>query len=140
MVTLKKIDIGSAFRIGALLTAVLTIVIFIPLFICQLSILPSMFSSGSFRGDFGSNATFDNTFLQGASVVTFLLVAVCGTVIYAVIGGIFAAIYAFAYNIISRQFGGLQIEVSGIENALPASVAPMKAKNAGFFDSDFEQG
>ena len=135
MVTLKKIDVGSAFRIGALLTAVISIVLFIPVLLCQLTILPAIQIGES---EFG-RSSFDNTFLQGASILTFLLFAVCGTVIYAVIGGIFSAIYAFAYNIISRQFGGLQVEISGIENVLPASVAPAKAKNAGFFDTDFEQ-
>jgi hypothetical protein len=135
MITLRKIDVGSAFRIGALVTGLLSLVLLMPLLLCQLSIIPAMTTTSSSFGS--SNLSNDLPFVQGMGIAGILIFFVCGVLIYAVLGGIGGAIYALAYNFVARQFGGLQIEVDGLEAALPP---PSKPKNvSSFYDPNFEQ-
>ncbi len=137
MITIRKFDVGSAFRIGALVSGVLALVFVLPALLCQFSLLSSI--NTEMMSVNGSNVDFpfENSMLQGLGIVGTLFFSICGIVLYMVIGGIGAAISAFAYNIIARQFGGLQVEIEDPEEryTLPST----KAKNS-FFDADFEKG
>jgi hypothetical protein len=137
VITIRKFDVGSAFRIGALVSGVLALIFVLPTLLCQFSILSSM--NTQFMTSSGGNEDFlfENSMLQGLGIAGGLFFAVCGIVIYMVVGGIGAAISALAYNLIARQFGGLQVEIEDPEEryTLPST----KAKNS-FFDADFEKG
>jgi Transmembrane domain of unknown function (DUF3566) len=133
MVTIKRIDIGSAFRIGALVTALISLIGFILFGLFQTLILTAMSSSlsGSARDSFGEGAV-----LLGGGIIGTLIFSVCGVVLYAVLGGIFTALYAWFYNIVAKQFGGLQVELSGMSTD-DGSMSVAKGKR-GFYDPDFE--
>jgi hypothetical protein len=136
VITIRKFDVGSAFRIGALVSAVLALIFVLPVLLCQFSLFSSLSTIDiSGRGTTGS--PFENSALQGLGIAGALFFGVCGIAVYAVIGGIGAAISAFAYNLIARQFGGLQLEIDDPEEryTLPST----KSKNS-FFDADFEKG
>jgi hypothetical protein len=135
MITLRKIDVGSAFRIGALVSGILGLIFVLPWIACQSTLLASL-STIDISGR-GTNGTpFENTAIQGIGILGFLLFAVCGLVLYMVIGGIGGAVSAFAYNLVARQFGGLQIEIDDPEERY--SLPSTKGKNS-FFDADFEK-
>jgi len=57
---------------------------------------------------------------EGLGMAAFFMYA-CGVPLYAIMGGIFGAGLAFAYNIISGWVGGLELEVEGtiLEPTLP---------------------
>ena len=134
MITVKRIDIGSAFRIGTLVTGLFSLIVFALVAIFQAAIFSSLFSMSSELN--GSPAFPEASFFGLAGLAGFCVFFVCGTVIYAVIGGISAALFAFFYNLVARQWGGLEVELAGLEAYLPVE-APEKAKNS-FFDADFE--
>lgn len=137
MITIRKFDVGSAFRIGALVSAVLALIFVLPMLLCQFSILSSMNAQVMTSSGSSTSFPFENSMLQGLGIAGALFFAVCGIAIYAVIGGIGAAISAFAYNVIARQFGGLQLEIDDPEERY--TMPSTKAKNS-FFDADFERG
>jgi hypothetical protein len=138
MVTVKKIDIGSAFRVGALLTGIFSLILFIPFTLCQLSLLPALLSDVNISGRGGGA---DSAFFSGISGLGAIGGLLCGVVIYTVIGGIFAAAYALVYNLVARQFGGLQVQLDGLEQAMPApEPLPPSKRKTDFFDANFENG
>lgn len=139
MISIRKFDVGSAFRVGALISAVLALLFVLPALLCQFSLFSSINAQVSTSRDLGMGMTmpFDNSLLQGLGIAGALLASVCGIVLYAVIGGITAAIMALAYNVIARQFGGLQIEIDDPEERY---TLPSTRKKNSFFDADFEKG
>jgi len=111
MVIIKRIRIGSAFRVGLLVGAVvagitgLLIVGFQGLF---LSAIIGILSLNNQTGGFSSSG--------GDAVATFSLLSLCifyamYVVFSAIFGGISAAITAFAYNLAAGWIGGLEIEL-----------------------------
>ena len=112
MVTIKHINVGSAFRVGLMVSAVvaaLTGLLFIALQSLFMNLIFTLLTldptTGSFSSSSGSNAfaTF--------SLVTMCIFYVMMVVFSAIFGGISAAISAFAYNLVSRWVGGLEIEL-----------------------------
>ncbi len=134
MITIKRIEIGSAFRIGMLVTGLFSLIVFALVGIFQAAIFSSLFSMSS---DFSGGAPLpESSFFGLAGLAGFCTLLVCGTIIYAIIGGISAALFAFFYNLVARQWGGLEVELAGLE-AYAAADMREKAKNR-FFDEDFE--
>jgi hypothetical protein len=104
MHTLRRITVGSAFKVGAALSALLFAVLgfFVVL-------LPGIFGAGilgALLGDQGGRGAF------GLGFVGSLIAYVLGIVIYWIVGGIVFAIEAWLYNIVAGRIGGLQIEIS----------------------------
>ncbi|MCC6615028.1 MAG: DUF3566 domain-containing protein [Anaerolineae bacterium] len=133
MVTVKKIDIASAFRVGALVSGLISLVVLAIFVLFQATIFSSLMSmSASVNGQpMPSSAS---SFLGAASVASICLFYGCGVVIQTIVGGITAALGAFFYNIVANQFGGLQVQLTG---EVFEQVEASKQKNA-FFDADFE--
>lgn len=111
MVIIKRIRVGSAFRVGLLVGAVvaaitgLLIVAFQGLF---LSAIMSILTVDSQSGGFSSSG--------GNAFATFSLITLCifyamYVVFSAIFGGISAVITAFAYNLTAGWIGGLEIEL-----------------------------
>jgi hypothetical protein len=98
VVTIKKINVASAFRVGALVFALLWGVL--GLFFVLLSALVP--SNASFGREFGASAQ-DVTFISLCSVYA------CGIPMYGTIGGITGALWAFFYNIVARWVGGIEL-------------------------------
>lgn len=104
MQTIRRITIGSAFKVGAVLSALLFLI-----FGFFILLLPGLFGAslmGSLMGDQGGMGAFGMG--AGASIILYLV----GTVAYAILGGIGFAIEAFFYNIVAGIVGGIEIELS----------------------------
>lgn len=133
MITIKRIGVGSAFRIGALVSALFSFIVLGLFGLLQISLWTSLV--GLFDAN-GQPLPQDAGFFGLAGTAGFLLLFVCGVVFYAIVGGLSSAILALIYNFVARQFGGLELEFDGLR--APSAMREQKQKNSSFFDSDFE--
>jgi len=101
MQTLKRIGLGSAFKVGAVLSGLLFAIIGLPLVLIgtsgPLAQMLSTQTGGMFSGGVGLALGF----------VLYIL----GIFIYAIVGGIGFLIDALIYNIVASIAGGLEIEL-----------------------------
>ncbi len=96
MATLKRIDPGSAFRVGGILYALMGLlmgIIFALVSMLGGALVPAS-EAWVFRTFFGAGAVF---FLP---------------IFYGIIGGICAAISAAVYNLVAGWVGGLEVDIS----------------------------
>jgi hypothetical protein len=130
MITIKRISVSSAFRIAALVSGILSLLVLGLFALFQAAVWSSIASELTIDGQrLPPEASFFG--LVGfAGLCAFM---VCGVVVYAIVGGIGAALAAWIYNFVARQFGGLEIDIEG----LPTGDAA-KRKQGSFFDADFE--
>ena len=91
--TIHSVTIGSAFWVGAVLSALLFAV-----FGFFLVLLPGIFGASLLGG------------VKGGPVLG-VLAYVIGTVVYGVFGGIIGAVEAFLYNLVAGVVGGLEIDI-----------------------------
>lgn len=111
MVIIKRIRVGSAFRVGLLVGAVvaaitgLLVVGFQELF---LGAIMSLLTLGSQSGSMSSSG---GNVIATFSVLTLCIFYAMYVVFSAIFGGISAAITAFAYNLAAGWIGGLEIEL-----------------------------
>ncbi|MBZ0284391.1 MAG: DUF3566 domain-containing protein [Anaerolineae bacterium] len=124
MITIKRIDVGSAMRVAALLYA-LNFTVFGVLilglqsaFINSISSATNNMTVNGQQVDFGAFA-FTNLLCCGAFYLF-------GVVASAIAGGIFGAVTAFLYNLIANWVGGLRVELETSEGAEKAK------RDAGF--------
>lgn len=101
--TLKRIDTGSAFRVGMVFSA-LSFAVFGLLFVLMQGVLISAVAR------YADDA---NTFagVMGGSLLGLLCFYGIGVVVAAVFGGIQFAIGAFIYNVVANWVGGIKIEL-----------------------------
>lgn len=101
MQTVRRISIGSAFKVGAVIYALLWVIFGGILLLFQLAFGGLLASSGQQEamGAFG--------LIAGGGIVFYLI----GIVLYGLIGGIGSAITAFFYNLVANMVGGLQVEL-----------------------------
>ena len=104
MKTIRHISVGSAFKVGAVLTGLVFIVIgfFVVL-------LPALFGAsllGAMLGNQGGGSAF------GTGLISGVIIYILGIIVYAIIGGISGAIDAWLYNIVAGWVGGLEIDLS----------------------------
>jgi hypothetical protein len=105
MRVVRSIGIGSAFKIGAVLSALLFAVI--GFFII---LLPSLFGA-SLLGMFSNRGGMNPAMSGGAVGATGIVFYFFGIVLYGVFGGIFGAIYAALYNLVANWVGGIELEL-----------------------------
>jgi hypothetical protein len=94
MAAVNRVGPGSAFRVGLVVYAILGLVVAIPFALLGMIAGPLMAKSG-----------FPGAGLGFLSIVVF---PIC----YGLIGGIFAAIGAFIYNLAAGWVGGLEVDLS----------------------------
>ncbi|MEP7293970.1 MAG: DUF3566 domain-containing protein [Chloroflexota bacterium] len=108
--TLKHIDIGSAFRVGVVVYALLFAVfglLFVLLQGLLLSSLRVLIQDGS-----GSTRSGDlSGMFMGAGVLSLLCFYGVGIVFAAIAGGIQFAVGAFCYNRAAHWVGGVKVEL-----------------------------
>ncbi len=97
MRTLLRIGVGSAFRLGFALSALIFIVV--GLFVI---LLPALLGAG----------LINNLMGMRFGILGAILVYAFGIVIYGVIGGVALAFNAWVYNIAASWMGGLEIDLS----------------------------
>lgn len=103
MVTIRRIDLASAFRVGALLTALIWLVsgiVWIGFY--GMLVAPAMLYSQSSEYSMG---------FIGAGLGVMCVGFVGGGVFAAVAGGIGGVLTALAYNLTARWAGGLKVEL-----------------------------
>lgn len=129
MVTIKKISIGSAFRVGAVIS-----VIFWAVFGLLFFALPGLLFSSLTTSTFSSTPELREFGMMGGAglLVTYL----CAIPFYAIAGGLAGALYALVYNITSGMVGGIEVELDDLSGRgvdVP-DWGPMsgKPKNEGF--------
>lgn len=115
MVTIKRIEVVSAMRVGALVSALIFTVFGLFFFGLQallVNVVSSSITTSSPRGSF-SGGNFAAVGLVGLCV--FYLV---GVVFSAITGGIYGAVGAFIYNLVSNWVGGIRVEVDSTQRDL----------------------
>jgi transmembrane protein DUF3566 len=110
MVTIKRISVSSAMKIGALLNALLFTVFGILFLLLQSLLLNALNTaisqSPSLRG------SSPNSLLVAGGLAAFCVFYLVGVVFAAITGGIGGAVGAFFYNLIANWVGGLEVELS----------------------------
>jgi hypothetical protein len=104
MQTIHHIAVGSAFKVGATLYALIFAV-----FGFFLVLLPGIFGAsllGALLRDQGGAEALGAGF--GASIVVYVI----GIIVSAIGGGIGGAINAWLYNIVAGWVGGLKVDIS----------------------------
>ena len=101
MTTLKRVGPGSAFKIGLVTYAILGLVLGI--FVAFISMVAGTL------GSLGQSAASGSQLLGfGMGFGAIIFFPIC----YGLVGGIFAAIGAFIYNLVARWVGGLEVDIS----------------------------
>ncbi|MGB0387138.1 MAG: DUF3566 domain-containing protein [Ardenticatenaceae bacterium] len=103
--TIRNISIGSAFKVGAVLSALIfallgIFIIILPGFLGA-SLLGAMLEESNGAASGFRIGLVGSVFAYGV-----------GTVLYAIFGGIAFAIYALFYNIVAALVGGIEIDLS----------------------------
>ena len=109
MMTIERIDVGSAFRVGAVVSGLVGIFFAVLVGLLQLFALTGLDAISSVTSEFGRSSS---AFFTGFGVLSLVFGTVCGGIAFAILGGVTAAIYAFAYNLSARWFGGLRVQVN----------------------------
>ncbi|MBN8637064.1 MAG: DUF3566 domain-containing protein [Anaerolineae bacterium] len=110
MRTITRIDVGSAFRVGAIAYA-----IFFTIF-GLLSLAMQVLFFAPFMNSITTNATvnsnpIDLSLFAGVSLISLLCFYFVGIAMAAIFGGISTALLAWAYNLAARWVGGLKIRL-----------------------------
>ncbi len=117
--TLKHIDVGAAFRVGAVLYGLLfavfglIFVLFESLFI---NMLTNLANTNVYS--YGNVPFYSSANLLGLGVIGALCFYGVGIVAAAIGGGIMLAIVAIFYNLTARWVGGLRLELQADDSRL----------------------
>jgi hypothetical protein len=103
--TLRRVGVGSAFKVGAVVSALFWLII--GLILLALTLCSSSLTLPSFSDRFGDQGRE----LLAGGLVGGIIIYLIGVVVYAIIGGIVSAIYAGLYNLAAGWFGGLRIQL-----------------------------
>jgi hypothetical protein len=110
VITIRRIGVGSAFRVGALLSALLSLIVGLPIALMQGLFVTTIVSSA------GLNAR-DVLPLFGGSTLGIVCFWVGSVVAAGLFGGVFAAISALLYNWVAGWIGGLEVELAQPDDA-----------------------
>ena len=125
MVTIKRVDVLSAMKIGALFNALTVTVFGVLFFACNSLFVSSMTASlNQLNAQTGGTNNFNSSALATASLATCLIGYVIAIVVAAISGAIIGALYAFFYNVISNWAGGIRVELDMV--ALESGDKPKK--------------
>lgn len=109
--TLKRVDIGSAFRVGVILYGLMFVIFGGLSVLFQGLFWNAIFRSATFNLPNAPNVPNGATVFFGASALTLFCLYLAGIVVAAIFGGIFAALLAFFYNLSARWVGGIRVEL-----------------------------
>lgn len=113
-ITLKRIDVRSAFRVGMIVSGLLFAVFGLLVVALQGVFLNAITRSGSFDIPNAPNST---TIILGTGVLSLLCFYGVGVVVAAIFGGIQFAVGAFCYNRAANWVGGLKLELEAGDSA-----------------------
>jgi hypothetical protein len=101
MQTVKKIGLGSAFRVGAVLGGLIFAIVGLPVVLIVTSSMLGQLLETQTGGSFSG----------GIGLVAGLVIYIIGIFLYAIISGIGFLIDALIYNIVASIVGGIEIEL-----------------------------
>lgn len=107
MVVIKRIDVVSGMKVGALLSGLMFAVFGLLLLLLQSAML-SAFSSAFSQS--GTGLSSGN--LMAAGLFGFCAFYVVGVVGSVIIGAIYGAVGAFGYNLVANWVGGLRVQLA----------------------------
>lgn len=117
MVTIKRIDVASAMKIGALMYA-LNFTVFGLLWLAFQSVILNGFASAISSSATVNGQPVPTNLGSGFAVANLACCAgfyVVGVISAAIGGGIFGAVTAFFYNLIANWVGGLRVQTDSLE-------------------------
>ena len=123
MYTIRRVSIGSAFRVGAVSSALMWAVFGILLVLWMMAVGSAVDSTAT---QFSGQSNNVGEFSGGVAIFTYL----CGIPIYAVMGGIGGALYAFIYNLVAGWVGGLELELEQT-HYMPQAYQPQQSPPMG---------
>ncbi len=97
---IRRIGVGSAFRVGALVSGLIWAIVGI------FFVLFSLAGAGIMAA-FGAPGAE-----AGMGFVGVLIFYIVMLVVYAIFGGIFGALYAWLYNVVAGWVGGIEIQLT----------------------------
>lgn len=103
MQTIRRIAVGSAFKIGGVLTALIFAVF-------GLCFVPAWLSGALVQAGF-----MEERLRAGGLLLNCLLgliIYVVGILLYGLFGGVIWALYAWLYNVVAGRIGGLEVDIS----------------------------
>lgn len=111
MITIKRIDVASAMKVGALLYA-LNFTVFGILFLgLQNAVLNGFMNMASSMSVNNQPVNFDPNAFAFSNLLCCGAFYLFGVVASAIGGGIFGAVTAFFYNLIASWMGGLRVQL-----------------------------
>ncbi|HVU11104.1 MAG TPA: hypothetical protein VHD90_07485 [Phototrophicaceae bacterium] len=117
--TLKHIDVGAAFRVGAVLYGLLAAVFGLILVLFESLVINSLTNlAGTNNYSYGNVPFYSSANLLGAGILGALCFYGVGIVTAAIGGGISLAIVAVFYNLTARWVGGLRLELQADDSLL----------------------
>lgn len=128
MVTVKRINVGSAFKVGAIVSLIISAITGLCFALFAGSILTTMSSVMTTVNQSGGTVTTFNPndiAAFNAAGITSLCISVGIQMVFAAIGGgLFGGLVAIAYNLTARWVGGLEFEVTDDGYSLNTPVPP----------------
>lgn len=118
MITIRRINIGAAFRIGVVVSAIVSAIfglLAIGLQSLFINVFVSVLTLPSADGPFATGTIPDLNAFSSLSLVFLCIFYLIGVVLSAIGGGIGAAVTALAYNLAAGWVGGLEIELESDE-------------------------
>lgn len=109
MRTLTKIDVGSAFRVGAIVYAIFFTIFGLLMLAIQFVFFIPLMNSFNRANPYGGGV--DLSLFAGTSLLSFLCFYVVGIAGAAIGGGISTAVLAWAYNLAVRWVGGIKFQL-----------------------------
>jgi hypothetical protein len=103
---IKRVTIGSAFKVGAAVSGLIMLILGIPAVLCQGSFLALLSSAGR-----SSSNSVNPAALMGGGFVGIVVFWIISVVVAAIGGGVFGALYAILYNATVGITGGIEVEV-----------------------------
>lgn len=116
MVTLKRVDVGVAFRVGVVLSGLSALIFGLIGIGAQALLLNSLFSISTLSFNGGTVSPSDLNMMSGMSFAFLCCAYLVGVVMSAIFGGIGFAIVAALYNLTANWVGGLQFQLEDPNN------------------------
>lgn len=121
MVTLQRIGVGSAFKVGVVVYGLMFLIFGAIGFACNLALLVP-FASGTLM--MNGEVVRAGEAMRGFSALGLGVICfsyVIGAIASAFFGGLSTALLAFFYNLAVRWVGGVELDIAG-SGAVPANI------------------
>lgn len=116
MVTLRRIEVAAAFRVGVVLSGLMALVFGLLGIGLQMLFINSVLSVSTITLSGGMVNPNDLDILGGMSVAFLCCAYLVGVIMSALFGGVFFAVVAALYNLTANWVGGLQFHLEDPNN------------------------